>query len=62
MCFSAPKMPEVPKPSPPPSPMAAKSEGVAERQRTQAASTETNKTGGLGVREEAPTYKSTLGK
>jgi len=42
--------------------MAAKSEGVAERQRTQAASTETNKTGGLGVREEAPTYKSTLGK
>lgn len=61
MCFSAPKTPEVPKPSPPPSPMVAKAAGVEERQRTQAGTTDTNKTGGLGVREEAPTYKSKLG-
>jgi hypothetical protein len=61
MCFSAPSTPKPPAPSPPPSPMAAKSEGVAERQRTQAKTTDTNKTGGLGVPGEAPTYKSKLG-
>lgn len=60
MCFSA-KTPEVKPTAAMPTERDANSAGLARRQRTAAETSDTNKTGGMGVTEDAKVFKPTLG-
>lgn len=61
MCFSSPSMPKVDPARPAPTERDGNLQGVSKRQQAAGATSNTNVTGGLGVTEEAKTYKPTLG-
>lgn len=60
MCFSS-STPQVKPNTPPPTERDANIVGTQRRQQAAATATDTNKTGGMGVTDEAKTHKATLG-
>lgn len=60
MCFSS-ATPQVTPAKPMPTERDGNLVGIQKRQQAAAGASDTNKTGGLGVTEEAKTYKPTLG-
>lgn len=60
MCFSS-ATPQVTPAKPMPTERDGVLSGVTKRQQAAAGASDTNKTGGLGVTEEAKTFKATLG-